>query len=70
MSFFFYQPTGTAVDKTASTKRDGLDPASNGEEKSGSTSDRVESALFMHIIGSHYNLHYFFGFDAQMETKR
>ncbi|XP_072227571.1 histone-lysine N-methyltransferase EHMT1 isoform X2 [Leuresthes tenuis] len=28
------EPTGTAVDKTASTKRDGLDPASNGEEKS------------------------------------
>ncbi|KAM4527978.1 histone-lysine N-methyltransferase EHMT1 isoform 2-T2 [Odontesthes bonariensis] len=28
------EPTGTAVDKTASTKRDGLDPSSNGEEKS------------------------------------
>ncbi|KAM9735295.1 histone-lysine N-methyltransferase EHMT1 isoform 2-T2 [Menidia menidia] len=27
------EPTGTAVDKTASTKKDGLDPTSNGEEK-------------------------------------
>lgn len=37
----FYQPAGLAVDKAGSTKIEGLDPASNGEQKSGNSYDEL-----------------------------
>lgn len=55
MYFFFFfsslnQPAGLAkscVDKGGSTKKEGLDPGSNGEEKSGICLNTLEGILFV-----------------------
>lgn len=51
--FLFHQPAGLAkgsVDKGASTKKEGPDPTSNGEEKSGTGSYKAESILFRGLV--------------------